>query len=102
MKLVYQHNLPNKVSYKKIDCFLTELQKRYSDKISSPKSHWNSDYTQMDFSVGIMGFSTQGKIYLKEDKIILELELPFVLSVFSKKIKEMIKQQFEALLSTSN
>ena len=99
MKLVYHHDLPKGVSYKKLDNFLEELQKTHSDKISNPKHHWNSGHTQMYFSVGIMGFNTQGTIYLEKDKITLEAELPFLAAIFSRKIKEMIGTQLDALLS---
>lgn len=101
MILIYNRNLPNPVSSKKIDNFLAELQKTYSDKISNPRHYWNPDHTHMFFSVGIMGTDTHGKIHLEKDKITFELEIPFLLSLFSKTIKEMIAKQFDSLLSTS-
>ena len=99
MKLVYNYDLAKSIPFKRIDNFLEELKKTYSDKISNPKHHWNSDHTRMYFSVGIMGFSTQGIIYLKKDKITLEAEIPFLAVIFSRTIKEMIGKQLDALLS---
>lgn len=101
MKLVYNYNLAKSISYKKIDNFLEELQKTYSDRISSPNHYWNSSHTQMYFSVVIMGFNTKGTIYLKKDKITMEAEIPFLAVIFSRTIKEMIGKQLDALLSSA-
>jgi len=99
MKIYYQHNLTSEEAYRRINNLLLNLQKKYSDKISNPKTSWNSEHTQMDYSMEIMGSKIKGQVHLKDCQITLEGKLPFMAKMFSGKIEGMVKKQLEDLFS---
>ncbi len=95
MKIDYQHNLTNEEAYKRINNLLLDLQRKYSDKISHAEKSWNPEHTQMDYSMEIMGFKTEGKVHLRDCQITLEGKLPGIAKMISGKIKKMIKTQLD-------
>ncbi len=99
MRIEHKHNLTNEEVYRRLQGLLSDLQEQYADKIKNLQSQWNQDNTQMDFSVEIMGFRSQGRVYLLDKKVILEGNLPLMARMFSGKIESMIKARLEALLS---
>ncbi len=99
MRINYQHKLPHEEAYGRINTLLARLQEQYSDKISNPQTRWNQDHTQMDFSVEIMGFKTNGQVYLRNGQITLDGKLPFLARMLTGRIESMIKKQLEGLLS---
>ena len=99
MKIDYQHNLTSEEAYRRINNLLVDLQRKYSDKISNPKTSWNPEHTQMDYSMEIMGSKTKGQVHLKDCQITLEGKLPFMARMFSRKIEEMVRKQLEDSLS---
>ena len=99
MKICYKHSLQREEAYRRVNELLSKLQRKYSDKIKNPQMRWNSDNTQMDFSLEIMGFNTTGSVYLRNGEIILEGKLPFMARVFNGRIESIIRGQLEKLLS---
>ena len=99
MEINYSHNLTQKEAYEKINILLTDLQKRYSDKISNPQTSWDSGHTRMNYSMEIMGFDTSGHISLEHGRVNLEGKLPFMARIFTGKIEGMVKKQLDELLS---
>ena len=99
MKIDYAHKLSNDEAYNRITNLLQELQKQYADKISNPRTSWNKNHTQMDFSIKVMGFNTEGQVYLRQGQVTLEGKIPFMARPFSGKIERMIKEKLEDLLS---
>lgn len=99
MKIVYNHGLKAEEAYNRIDNLLKNMAEKYADKISNPETRWNSDHSEMDFGVKVMGFGTNGKVYLEDGKITLEGKLPFAARIFKGKIENMVKEQLEELFS---
>jgi hypothetical protein len=99
MRIDYQHNLTQEEAYRRINALLTDLPKPYADKISNLKTSWNPSHTLMDYSVEIMGFSTQGELTLKNGQISLEGKLPFAARLFRGEIEKMVKTQLDDLLA---
>lgn len=100
MKIDYWHDLTSKEAYERINGLLANLQKKYSDKISNPKTTWNPEHTQMDYSIEIMGFKTEGKVHLRGSQITLEGKLPGIAKMASGRIKKMIKTQLDESFSS--
>lgn len=99
MRIDYKHKLTHEEAYERISNLLTDLQRRYADKISNPRMRWNPERTRMDYSVEIMGFGTNGQVTLRQGQVSLEGTLPFMARMFSGKIEEMVKGQLDALFS---
>lgn len=99
MKIDYKHGLTPEEAYGRINNLLSELKSQYADKISDHQSSWNSDHTQMDFSIKVMGFSAKGQICLGEGQVTLEGKLPLMARMFKGKIERMIEKQLVDILS---
>ncbi len=99
MKIVYNHNLSSRTAYRRIDKFLTAMQKKYASRISEPWSRWNKDHTLMDFRVKILFFKIVGTIYLEKGQATLEGKIPILARLFSRRIREILERQMVDLLS---
>jgi hypothetical protein len=53
----------------------------------------------MDFRVNIQGYDISGNIYIDNNKVIVEGDLPFVARLFRGKIEHIIRKQLEEILS---
>jgi len=99
MKIDYRHDLTSEEAYERINSLLENLQKKHSDKISNPKTNWNSNHTQMAYSMEIKGFKVEGQVRLDNNQITLEGKLPGPAKLFSGKIKKMVKTQLDESFS---
>ena len=99
MRIDYQHNLAREEAYRRINNLLTDLQRQYAGRISNLLTSWNPKHTRMDYSMEIMGASTNGQVNLKKGKVSLEGKIPFMARMFSGKIEEMVRKQLDGFLS---
>lgn len=99
MRMEYKHKLDKKEAYKRIDTLLEAMQDKYSEFIAEPNKKWNSSKDEMKFSVSIMDNYVEGTVYLKDKKVVLEAELPFMARMFSSKIESIIKEQLDKKLA---
>ena len=98
MRIEYQHKLTSEEAYRRISHLLSDLQRKYADKISDPQTRWNSEHTRMDYSMKIMGFSAEGQVTLQNGRVSLEGKIPFMAKMFSGKIEKMVREQLDDLL----
>ena len=99
MKIEYPHHLSKEQSYYRITKRLAELERAYADDIDTFETKWEADHSRMSFNFEVMGFSTQGHLYLKDNHLILEGELPLLARLFSSKIEEMVKENLDDILT---
>ena len=99
MKIEYPHHLSREQSYERITKRLAELERLYSDEIDAFDTKWEADHSRMSFHFEALGFSTQGHLYLRDNNLTLEGELPLLARLFSGKIEEMVKDTLDEILS---
>ena len=60
------------------------------------KDNWNGDH--LDFSASLLGQTTTGMLDVADDHVRLEVQLPWMLSMFANKAKALVKKQGQLML----
>lgn len=90
------HNLTKDEALSRIKGLLQQVKEEQANVVSNVKENWQDD--KGEFSFTAMGFDLSGLIDVKEDGIDINAELPFAVSLFKGKIKEIITEKATALL----
>ncbi len=91
------HNLSKEEALSRIKGLLQQVKVEQANIVSNVQENWQGD--QGAFSFSAMGFDLSGLIDVKDDGIDINAELPFALSLFRGKIKEVINEKAKQLLS---
>ena len=91
------HNLSKEEALSRIKGLLQQVKVEQANIVSNVQENWQGD--QGTFSFSAMGFDLSGLIDVKDDGIDINAELPFALSLFRGKIKEVINEKAKQLLS---
>lgn len=97
MKIEHSYSCNKTEAYSRVDGFLDQLQKQYSDMISNSQRTWNSQRDRMDFSFSLMTFNVKGSVQLNEHGLVLDGKVPLLARPFSGKIESAIKGKLEEL-----
>ncbi|HEX3869301.1 MAG TPA: polyhydroxyalkanoic acid system family protein [Pirellulales bacterium] len=76
--------------------FLPAIKDRYKDQIKDLNENW--DGNKLDFSFKTMGFVFKGIIEAANQKVIVNLDIPFAAMMVKGKIEQEIKGGLERLL----
>ena len=91
------HSLPKEEALSRIKGLLQQVKEEQANVVSNVKETWQDD--KGEFSFTAMGFDLSGLIDVKDDGIDINAELPFAVSLFKGKIKEIITEKATQLLS---
>jgi hypothetical protein len=97
LKMNIPHHLPQQEALTRIKQMLGKLQQEQKDKISNIKEEWQGDTGNFEFSA--QGFELSGIITVNLHSIDIDATLPFAVSLFKGKIKELIESKTKELLS---
>jgi hypothetical protein len=90
------HNLGKAEATRRLRGGVTQLKSQFGDKIASVEETWNGD--RMDFRVGAMGQVVNGHLEVSEDRVNVEVQLPWLLAVVAEKAKNFIRKQGTLML----
>lgn len=99
MIIEYPHSLAIEEAYRRIDNSFLDFLRQHADYIRKPETSWNPEHTRMDYSMEIIGISTEGHVTLIDGQINLEGKFPSMGSSFDKKIEEIVRKKLDDLLS---
>lgn len=91
------HNLSKDDAKRKINGLLDKLIEQYQDKISNVKQSWDGYIA--DFSFSFMGFDVSGKLFVRENDVLLDGTIPFPALPFKGMVQSKIKETATALLA---
>lgn len=91
------HHLPKEEALSRIKGLLQQVKEEQANIVSNVKESWQGDKGAFSFSA--MGFDLSGLIDVKDNGIEINADLPFVVSLFKGKIKEVITEKATQLLS---
>ncbi len=94
----YIHGLSQEAAYTKISQLIPGLEKQYKDKIEYSSWKWNSKRNKMNFDLTIKGKTLSGVLHLAGNEIIINADVPFIVSLYWDKVKTMIRQKIRDLL----
>lgn len=91
------HHLSKEEALSRIKGLLQQVKEEQANIVSNVKESWQGDKGEFSFSA--MGFDLSGLIDVKDDGIDINADLPFAVSLFKGKIKEVITGKATQLLS---
>ena len=98
LKLIIPHSLPQDEALARIRHLITNLEHDQKDKISDIDEHWHNETCKFRFSA--LGYKVSGVLSVHRSTIELHAKVPFAVFLFRNKIKALISEKAEELLST--
>ncbi|MFT3750486.1 MAG: polyhydroxyalkanoic acid system family protein [Agriterribacter sp.] len=91
------HSLPKEEALARIKGLLQQVRDEQANVVSNVQENWEGDKGAFSFSA--MGFDLSGLIDVNENGVDINADLPFAVSLFKGKIKEVITEKATQLLS---
>jgi len=90
------HHLGRAEATRRLQKGLGEARQKFGSVVSFTDETWTGDH--LDFKVAVMGQTVGGRLDVADEAVRLEVDLPWVLSVFADKAKAMLQKQGTLLL----
>ena len=97
MTIQIEHTLPKDEAKRRIEQLIERYQEEYKDQVQDLTVEWKADKAHI--RVSARGYSSAGNLEVMDSTILLDFYVPFLLQVFSKKIKSTIQQTIEESLA---
>ena len=90
------HQLGQAEATRRLQDGMKQVRSSFGDKVSFIEDTWTGSH--MDFRAGAMGQTVAGRLDVAADSVRLEVDLPWVLSLFAEKAKSIIQRQGTLML----
>jgi hypothetical protein len=97
MTIQIDHTLPKEEAKRRIEQLIEQYQEEYKDQVQDLTVEWKDDKAHI--RVSARGYSSAGNLEVTDSAVLLDFYVPFLLQVFSKKIKSTIQHTIEESLS---
>jgi hypothetical protein len=97
MTIKVEHTLSKQEAKRRIEQLIEQLRQEYKNELQSLVVDWADDTAHIRLQV--RGYSTAGSLEIKEGVVDLDFYMPFLLQVFSKKIKSVIHDRIQQSLA---
>lgn len=98
LDMSFRHDLPQDEALRRIKGLLSDIQRRFNDKVSNVYERWNGYVGEFSFSVS--GFSTRGQLVVEPTQVRLTGKIPALARPFRGKIESVICEEAIALLGS--
>jgi putative polyhydroxyalkanoate system protein len=96
MTIEVEHNLPKQEAKHRIEGLIDRYSQEYKSDLQDLVVNWTEDTAHI--RVQARGYSSAGTIEIKDSAVDLDFYMPFLLQVFSKKIKSVIHDRIQESL----
>jgi hypothetical protein len=96
INVVVHHDLPENVAAERIRSMIPTLKQQFSGMVTDLNETWTGKKGQFSFKV--KGMDVNGEIEVKENKVIVDGEIPLLALPFKGRIEDTIKEQAAILL----
>ena len=97
MTIQIEHTLPKEEAKRRIEQLIEQYQQEYKDQVQDLAVDWKDDKAHI--RVSAKGYSSAGNLEVTDSTVLLDFYVPFLLQVFSKKIKSTIQHTIEESLA---
>jgi Putative polyhydroxyalkanoic acid system protein (PHA_gran_rgn) len=97
MTIQIEHTLSKEEAKRRIEQLIEHYQEAYKEEVQDMTVEWKDDKAHI--RVTARGYSSAGSLEVTESAVLLDFYVPFLLQVFSKKIKSTIQHTIEESLS---
>ena len=82
----------------RIDNALEDVRRKFPDQVTQLNATWASP-THLDFSLGALNQSVNGRLDVLPQSVRLEIDLPFPFSLLAASIEPQIRKEAQELLT---
>ncbi len=97
LEVAVPHKLAKEEAVSRIQQLMTKMQQEQKDIVQNVKEEWNGNRGQFSFTA--KGFNVAGTIDVNDNEVVMNSELPMMLSFFKDTIANVIKDKAGKLLS---
>jgi hypothetical protein len=97
MTIQVEHILSKEEAKHRIEELIEDLRQEYKNELQTLDVNWRDDTAHIKLQV--KGYSTAGSLEVKDKVVDLDFYMPFLLQVFSKKIKSVIQERIQQSLA---
>ncbi len=97
IQVTVHHKLTEHEAMSRIKTLITKLKHEHQNKISNIEEEWHARSSKFSFT--FHGFDLSGTMNLHPGTVEIHGKLPFAVSIFRGKIKEVIKEKASELLA---
>ena len=96
MKIDVPHRLGKQEAKTRLDTGFARLQQEIAGKPVKVEQSWNGD--TMDFRAGVLGQAVSGRLSVDEDRVHIEIDMPWLLAKLAGGMKERLTKGARLLL----
>jgi Putative polyhydroxyalkanoic acid system protein (PHA_gran_rgn) len=97
MTIQVEHRLGKQEAKHRIEQLIEHLRQEYKSELQDLVVDWTDDTAHVRLQA--RGYSTAGNLEIKDNIVDLDFYIPFLLQVFSKKIKSVIHDRLQQSLT---
>jgi hypothetical protein len=97
MTIQVEHNLPKQEVKHRIEGLIERYSEEYKKDLQALVVSWTDDTAHI--RVQARGYSTAGRLEIRDNIVDLDFYMPFLLQVFSKNIKSVIHDRIQGSLA---
>jgi len=97
MTIQVEHTLPRQEAKRRIEGLIEQLRQEHKSELQTLVVNWTDDSAHIRLQA--RGYSTAGNLAIKDRVVDLDFYMPFLLQVFSKKIKSVIQERIQQSLA---
>lgn len=97
MTIQVEHTLPRQEAKHRIEGLIEQLRQEHKNELQTLVVNWTDDSAHIRLQA--RGYSTAGNLAIKDRVVDLDFYMPFLLQVFSKKIKSVIQERIQQSLA---
>lgn len=97
MTIQVEHTLPKEEAKRRIAELIEHLRLEHKNELQDLVVNWTADAAHIRLQA--KGYSTAGSLEIKDHVVDLDFYMPFLLQVFSKKIKSVIQDRIQQSLA---
>ncbi|HEY8564272.1 MAG TPA: polyhydroxyalkanoic acid system family protein [Beijerinckiaceae bacterium] len=90
------HQLGQAEAKRRLEGGVQQMLSMFGDKMATIDAAWTENH--LDFKVGAMGQTIPGRLDVHPENVRLEVDLPWMLSLFAEKAKAYIERQGTLML----
>lgn len=90
------HQLGAVEAKRRLETGIEQVKEQYAGKFALLDNRWTGDH--LDFSLSAIGQSVTGILDVKEDQVVLAVQLPWMLSLLAQKLQPLVQQKGHLLL----
>jgi DNA primase catalytic subunit len=97
MTIQVEHALSKQEAKHRIEELIEQLRQEYKNELQNLVVNWTDDTAHIRLQA--KGYSTAGSLVIKDRVVDLDFYMPFLLQVFSKKIKSVVQDRIQQSLA---